>query len=82
MERQRYAVIFAYSFDNDVAVYLFDGEEKAREFLRSNYQEEIRIERDENGFAVDGVIDSDGWFAEITYHHGGKTYMKIGKVYS
>ena len=82
MEKQQYAVIFAYSFDNDVAVYLFDDEEKAKDFLRSDYQEELRIERDENGFDVDGVIDSDGWWAEITYHHGGKTFMKIGKVYS
>lgn len=82
MGNQQHAVIFSYSFDDDVAVYLFDDEEKAKDFLRSNYQEEIRIERDENGFDVDDMIDADCGYAEITYRNGGKTFMKIGKVYS
>ena len=39
------AVIFTYSFDSEVAVYLFEREEDAVKFLFDSYSEELRIAR-------------------------------------
>ena len=36
-----YAVIFTYSFDDEVAVYLFETDEKAKNFRISSYKEEL-----------------------------------------
>ena len=55
-----YAVIFTYSFDGDVAVYLFQDELSAKKFLRDSYEEELRIDKEENGLEVYGEISDDG----------------------
>lgn len=80
-----YAVIFTYSFDSEVAVYLFDTVEEAREFLASSYREEMRIDIEENGWDSVGEIDESGDYASIItkFYSGGIdiTEMRVGNVY-
>lgn len=79
-----YAVIFTYSFDGEVAVYLFPNETSAEEFLRSSYEEELRIDKEENGWDAHGEISDDGWYAKITTvfdDHDDVTEFRIGNIY-
>ena len=39
-----YAVIFTYSFDSEVSVYLFKTEDEAKKFLLDSLKEEVRID--------------------------------------
>ena len=81
-----YAVVFTYSFDQDCAVYLFQTEAEAKRFLRDNYDEELRIEREENGLSPSGSISDDGWYAVITTDNDDGSdpcviYFHIAHVY-
>ena len=79
-----YAVIFTYSFDNDVAVYLFDTFEEAQEFLKGSYEEEMRIDIEENGWDTNGYIEEDCSYARIFNRftdHTDVTTFRIGNVY-
>lgn len=79
-----YAVIFTYSFDGEVAVYLFPDEDSAKKFLRESYQEELRIDLEENGWDARGEISSDEWYAKITTvfdDHDDVTEFRIGNIY-
>ena len=76
-----YAVVFTYSFDTDVAVYLLE----AREFLFKSYKEELRIDTEENGWSSEGYIQEDGMYAKITNHFQDEdddvTEFHIANVY-
>lgn len=75
-----YAVVFTYSFDQDCAVYLFQTEAEAKQFLQDNYIEELRVEREENGQRPSAKIADDGWYAEI--RNGSDTiFYHIAHVY-
>ena len=79
-----YAVIFTYSFDSDVAVYLFNDEESAKKMLRDNYEQELQIDMRENEWDTDAEISDDGCYAKITNHfadHDDVTEYRIGRVY-
>ena len=82
-----YAVIFTYSFDDEVAVYLFETEEEAKNFLESSYKEELRIDTEENEWNSEGTISKDGWYAKIENYYGDKgrepavTELRIGNIY-
>ena len=79
-----YAVIFTYSFDNDCPVFLFETEEEAKKFLRKSYEEEVRIDTEENGWDCHGYIEDDGWFAKIFNCFTDRTDVtefRIGKIY-
>ncbi len=79
-----YAVVFTYSFDYDVTVYLFKNEEEAKEFLYNNYIEELRIDTEENKFDVDSYVSDDGWYAKIVSHFSDRddiTEYRIGNIY-
>lgn len=79
-----YAVIFSYSFDNDVAVYLFDTYEEAFKFMKDNYEEELRIDTEENNLDSYGIIEKDeGWAKIYTRRHNviDITTFQIGDVY-
>jgi hypothetical protein len=85
MKNPNYAVIFTYSFDDDVAVYLFEDDKLAEEFLREAYEEELRIQVEENEWDAEGEIREDGWYAKITTHsdnHGDDVIeYRIGQIY-
>lgn len=84
---KNYAVIFTYSFDNEVAVYLFETEEQAKKFLEDSYIEELRIDIEENGWGSEGTISDDGWYAKIENYFGDEgsepdvTEFRIGNIY-
>lgn len=84
-ENKSYAVVFTYSFDSDTAVYLFDTEKDALIFLRESFMEELRIDREENGWDTESYIDEDAGYAEIINHfydRDDKTEFRLGRVYS
>ena len=79
-----FAVIFSYSYDDDMAVYTFETEEEAVSFLRDSYEEEIRIDVEENGYKVNAKIRQDGWRASITdcfEDHKNTTFFAIAPIY-
>ena len=79
-----YAVIFTYSFDDDVAVYLFEKEEEAKKFLKESFENEMRIDTKENGWDSHGYINGEGNYAKIETifrDHTDKTEMRIGNIY-
>lgn len=63
-----FAVVFTYSFDTDSAVYLFDTEEEAIDYMMKSLAEELRIDTEENGWSSEGYIQEDGMYAKITNH--------------
>lgn len=80
-----YAVIFDYSFDGEVVVYLFGTYEEAQAFLKTNYEEEMRIDIEENGWDCHGFIEDDCSYARIFNRFTDRTditTMKIGNVYN
>ena len=62
-----YAVVFTYNFSSDAAVHLFDTEAEAVEFLKTSFNEEVRIDK-EDGWDVETVISNDGDYAKIICH--------------
>ena len=79
-----YAVIFTYSFDDEVVVYLFDTEKEATDFLVASFQEEKRIDEEENGWNPECWLSEDRWQATITnrfFDHEDVTEFRIGRVY-
>lgn len=78
-----YAVIFTYSFDRECPVYLFQTEDEAITFLRDSFNEEVRIDTEENEWNVDSEISEDGRYVKITDHfrdHDDVTEMRIGSI--
>ena len=47
---KNYAVIFEYTFDDEIPVRLFDTLDEAKKFLRDSFNEEVRIDKEENGW--------------------------------
>lgn len=80
---KNYAVIFTYSFDDDVAVYLFENEKEAKEFLKESYENELKVDK-ENGWDSRGFINSEETYANIEVlfeDHINTTEMRIGNIY-
>lgn len=80
----KYAVITTYSFDSETNVCLFNDEKKAKNFLCKNYEEELRIDREENEWDSKGSISEDGWYAKITNHfadHDDVTEFRISSCH-
>lgn len=80
-----YAVIFTYSFDGEVVVYLFATYDEALKFLKGSYEEELRIDTEENGWDSHGCFDEEEGVAYIFTcfnDHIDKTTMMIGNIYN
>lgn len=79
-----YAVVFTYSFDTDSAVYLFDTQEEAIDYMMKSFEEELRIDQEENGWNSEGYVAEDKMYAEIITHYpsgDSVTEMHIANVY-
>lgn len=79
-----YAVTFMYSFDDDTSVYPFETEDKAVDFLRTSFYEEVRICTEENQWDTEYSISEDGKIARIVnyFDHGeDETIMAVGRIY-
>lgn len=79
-----YAVIFSYSVDHDVAVYLFDTEEEAKKLLSdsivSMFIEEVKHQK--CGLSYD--ISEDGLFGVLERHYldrVARMEVRVGRVY-
>lgn len=74
-KRRLYPLVTHYSFDAEVPVWLFDTEEEAIAELRHQFEEEKRIELEENerteGEDIFFKISDDGTYASITHVIGG-----------
>ena len=66
MKKTIYALVVHYSFDSETPVYLFDTVEEAQEELRKQFEEEKRIDTEENGWNVEEDIDPEGMWASLT----------------
>ena len=51
-------VVTTYSFDRETPVKLFESDKEAEEYLRKMYEEELRIDREENGYDTEGMIET------------------------
>lgn len=79
-----YAVIFSYSVDHDVAVYLFDTEEEAKEFLSDSVLSMFLEEAGHQECGLSYDISEDGLFGTVKYHYldGIDTVeVRVGRVY-
>lgn len=65
----QYVVVVSYSFDVEKSVWLFDTEEEAIEAIKKQFEEEKRIQIEENGRVLGEdiicVITEDGYYAKI-----------------
>ena len=80
-----YAVVFSYSFDYDVAVYLFKTFEEARSWLSKSLMAEYRIQTDENGWDAYYEVNGDGTYAKLVtqfFDHDDVMEIRLGCVYS
>ena len=79
-----YAVIFRYTFDEEIVVHLFATIEEAKKFLKDCYEEEVRVDTEENGWDTHSYFSEDGLSAAIFnrfYDRTDITYMDIGNIY-
>lgn len=84
---QSVALIITYSFDGDVAVYIHPNIESAKKELKAFYEEELRIQREENEWDPIGKIEEDGLYATITTHSDAfdeedVIEYRIGNIYN
>ena len=64
-----YAVVFTYNFDNDSEITLFADYNKAKQYLKDAFDEELRIETEENEWEdVETTFDPSGHYAEIRHY--------------
>ena len=72
MKKTKYALVTHYSFDSETPVWLFDTVEEAAEELKRQFEEEVRIETEENGHVIDEDMEidvTDDWrWASITMY--------------
>lgn len=83
-----FSVVFAYAFDHELATYLFETEDKAKEFLKGSYEEELRLAQEQGNCHCSGFISKDGWYAKVQkeYDDEGEfpldaVEIRIGRVY-
>ena len=66
-------LVIHYNFDSEVPVYLFDTEEEALKELKSQFDEELRIQTEENehvqGEDLEVDVSPDGRWASITTYY-------------
>ena len=70
-----WAVTINYSFDNDNPVFLFDTEEEAQAFMTQDFNNELEIQLNENGSAVNSAITQD--YAEMSWPDGDKIEWNV-----
>ena len=59
MKKTKYALVTHYSFDSETPVWLFDTVEEAAEELKRQFEEEVRIETEENGHVIGEDMEID-----------------------
>ena len=82
-----YIVVVSYSFDTEKPVWIFDTEQEAITCIKKQFEEEKRIEIEENerelGTDFNCFIDEDGYYARIEVYFGDEvdvTEWTIGDI--
>ena len=86
--KNKVPVVVRYSFDTDTPVWLFDSEEEALAFLKKDFENECRIDTEENGRVIgedmETCINEDEGYAKITHiidgDHNDVTEWFIGRI--
>lgn len=86
--KNKVPVIVRYSFDTDTPVWLFDSEEEALNFLKKDFENECRIDTEEDGHVIgkdmETYIDENKGYAKIThttdYDHEDVTEWFVGRI--
>lgn len=72
MTKTTYALVMHYSFDHETSIWLFNSPEKASTELKKQFEEEVRIETEENGHVIGEDMEintSEDWkWASITIY--------------
>lgn len=82
-----YAVVCTYPENNDTAVYLFKDIDKAKAFLKDNFDETIKVYK-QSGYDISEFVNGDGTYARITIYpddldcDNETTEFRIGKIYN
>ena len=79
----KYAVVVTYSFDPDVPVRLFKEYDEARDYLKADWEKEVKIDTEENEWDTDYEISAEGDYARITNRFADRddvTEWRIGTV--
>ena len=66
-----------YSFDCEMPMYVFDTEEEAKEFIKQDFEKEMKYQ-EECDMQVDG--EQDDGFARILYPSGDFIEWNIGTI--
>jgi len=81
-----YAVVFTYSFDHDVAVYLYKTQDEAvqhlEDYLKERFAHEATDQKTHYGISFD--ISEDGLYGTYKQHfldHIETTTVRVGTVY-
>ena len=83
--KNSFAVCCTYNFDTDAAVYLFDTQQEAVDWLRASLLEAHRIDTEENGWDSSYEISEDELYGKITTRfadHDDITEYRVANVYS
>lgn len=67
-KKKQYALVVSYSFDPSMPVYLFDDMASAVNALREDFENEKRIDMEENGWDTTATIEKDGAYAKLVNH--------------
>lgn len=81
--KNNYAVVVTYSFDSEVPVRLFKDYDEAKAYLKADWEKEVKIDTEENGWDADFEISAEGDYARITNRFDDRddvTEWRIGTV--
>ena len=63
-----YLVVITYSFDVDMPVFAFDTEEEALGFLKKDFEDELKAQKDGNNVEPETIFDNE--YAKMIFHDG------------
>lgn len=83
-EKNMVIVTIHYSFDNDAPVHIFDTEKEAKEFIKKDFEKELKIAMLDYSIPenISAYISDDNDFAQIRWNNDSNDIMEwsIGRV--
>lgn len=71
-------VVITYTFDVDVPAYIFNTEEEAKQFLKEDFEAEIRLQKEENNAKmIHSEFSEDGTYACMVFPDGDKVEWNV-----
>ena len=85
MKKELVIVTVTYSFDSEVAAIVFDNYEQARAYIKEDFENEKRIDVEENGYLIDEELtycnDNMAMLATVINGRTDTTIWTIATVY-